>query len=92
MLQPPDDAEWMPLLDKLVARKHAAYCALGGRSDIDPYHLFFLITQESISFSKECGVNVSPSICVLRPDGTRGLVNLTEVFARRGLIADAVSS
>jgi hypothetical protein len=87
-----DDVDWIPALDDFVARQHAAFCELGGSAKIDPYLLLFVTTKRAIKRAQDRGTNVSLTICVLRPDGTFGVIDLTEVFARKGLILDVRKS
>jgi hypothetical protein len=68
-----------------VCRKYAQFRKAGGRAD-SPYLLFFLDTMAALERCKAAGQKVSPTTVVLRDDGTRGVIDLMQVFKEMGFV------
>jgi hypothetical protein len=58
----------------------------GGGSATSPYVPLFLNYLSAIDSTRENDVKVSPTTVVFRPDGTRGVIDMVELFTELGFL------
>lgn len=68
------------ILHAVLCRNYTKFRAAGGRAD-SPYVPFFL---DFLAGRNE--VNVSPTAVIFRDDGTRGSIDLVELFTEMGYL------
>lgn len=78
MNQPGD----LQILHEIVCRDYGKFRAEGGKADT-VYLPFFLQFKTAMEAAKETGVKVAPTMVVMRPDGSHGLIDLVELFTER---------
>ncbi len=81
MNQPGD----LQILHEIVCRDYGKFREAGGRAD-SPYVPFFMNFKTAWDAAKETGVRVSPTMVILRQDGTHGTINLVELFTEMGYL------
>lgn len=74
-------------LHKTVCSQYREFRKNGGRAT-SPYLHFYLNTKAGMKRHRDAGAEVSPTAVVLRNDGTRGTVDLNELF--QGMGYDAI--
>lgn len=79
MNQPGD----LQILHRIVCKDYSKLRAEGGSAD-SVYLPFFMQFKTAMDNAK--GVNVSPTMVVLRPDGSHGVIDLIELFTELGYI------
>lgn len=79
MNQPGD----LQILHEVVCKEYSQFRANGGRAN-SPYLPFFWKFSSAIEAARESGVKVSPTMVVMRPDGSHGVIDLVELFTELG--------
>lgn len=80
-----NDPRDLQVLHKIVCANYGEWRKDGGRAD-SPYLPFFLQFQTALNSAKRNGANVSPTIVVVRDDGTQGEIDLVEMFREMGYL------
>ncbi|MGJ4932182.1 hypothetical protein ACQR1I_35405 [Bradyrhizobium sp. HKCCYLS2038] len=81
-----NDPQDLQILHEVVCRAYGEFRAEGGQAETVYLPLFWQFSS-ALEAAKASETSVSPTIVVLRPDGSQGVIDLVELFTQMEYLA-----